>query len=309
MKVSPLVRNALPFAVSLGLLYYLLSDFDLEAVRDRVTTERIGLLATALLCFGCVSLWVEGRCLQRLVPADAPGEVGLWTAMRIKCASYLLTTVNIALGAGALTYLLQRRSGLGLSDTAGLVMLLLAFDLSLLLGLGVFGATALATDALAAHAAALIAGAGLIAGGFALLRAPVSLGVLDRVRDLELFRAARTAPPALLVEIAALRAVLVGGFMSVFWAALVAFDVHVPAGPLVLGILGTTLVSSLPIAVSGLGTGQAAFVFFFHDWADESTLLACSLSLALGLILLRGLMGLALAGEFVREAYAGARST
>ena len=101
---------------------------------------------------------------------------------------------------------------------------------------------------------------------------------------------------------------MVVAFMLLFWAALRSFDVSVPFGSLLVGIITVTVVASLPIAVSGLGTGQAAFIFCFRDFADEGTLLACSLTLSLGLILLRGAMGLVFAGEFTREAIQAARS-
>ena len=65
--------------------------------------------------------------------------------------------------------------------------------------------------------------------------------------------------------------------------------------------------AGLPIAVAGLGTGQAAFVWVFRDYGDPETLLACSLALSAGLILLRVGMGLAFAREYAREAIQAAR--
>ena len=52
-------------------------------------------------------------------------------------------------------------------------------------------------------------------------------------------------------------------FVALGAAALAAFDVSVPAGDLVVGVAVVALVAALPIALSGLGTGQAAFVVLF----------------------------------------------
>jgi hypothetical protein len=309
MRVRRLARNLLPFSVSAGVLAYLLSDLQIGLVLEKTTWRGISILLVTLLAFGFSSLWIEGLSLLRLTRERAQRPLDLWTAMRIKSASYLLAIVNVALGAGALTFLLRRRSGMGVSDAAGVVILIFAIDLCLLVVAGALGATAIATDAITIRGAALFASLGVIAGGFALLRTPVSLGPLDRLRELEFFRAARTTAPRLLAELAALRSLLVLGFMFVFWAALAAFEIEVPMGPLLLGILAVVLVSSLPIAISGLGTGQAAFIFCFGSWADEHTLLASSLALSIGLILLRGLMGLTFAGEFTRDALAATRSS
>jgi hypothetical protein len=45
----------------------------------------------------------------------------------------------------------------------------------------------------------------------------------------------------------------------------------------------------------------------FRQWADQETLLACSLAFSAGLILTRAGIGFACSQEFVREALAAAR--
>jgi hypothetical protein len=61
------------------------------------------------------------------------------------------------------------------------------------------------------------------------------------------------------------------------------------------------VVSALPIAVAGLGTGQIAVVEAFGRFADRETLLVLSLILSAGLLSLRAAMGLLMAREFTRE--------
>jgi uncharacterized membrane protein YbhN (UPF0104 family) len=154
----------------------------------------------------------------------------------------------------------------------------------------------------------VVVGAGAaIALGFAVLRAPMSLGMLDKLRDLEFFRAARSASVPVLLRLSGLRLVFVSGFIALVWAALRAFEIHLPLGDVILGVAIVSLVAALPIAVAGLGTGQIAFVFVFQAGADEETLLACSVALSAGLILMRALVGVLFAREFTREAFAVAR--
>jgi hypothetical protein len=306
MNALRLARTILPFIVSGGILGYLLSAVDFAPVLDRVTLRGSLTLAFALVAFGFVSLLIEGQCLHRLMPADGPRETR-WTLMRMKSASYLLSTVNVALGAGALAYLLQRRSKIGLGDAAGIVVLLSAFDLCVLLWLGAAATLGMATQTLALPVGSLVAMAAAVFAGLAIVRSSISLGPLERYRELSLLRAARLTPAASLAEAFALRMTLVAGFLCVFWSGLLAFGIDIPIGPLVAGMIAVTLVSSLPIGVSGLGTGQATFIICFSQWADEGTLVATSLALTLGMILLRGGIGLAFAGEFSRVAIAAAR--
>jgi hypothetical protein len=156
--------------------------------------------------------------------------------------------------------------------------------------------------------AGVIAATGVgIAGGLTLLRLPGSLGPLEWVRALPLFRIARTARWTLLAELALLRLLFVVTFVALGWCALVAFGISVPAGDMIVNIATVALVAALPIAVSGLGTGQAAFVYLFRHWAAPETLLACSLTLSAGLIVLRAGLGFLFAGELTREALGAAR--
>ena len=59
----------------------------------------------------------------------------------------------------------------------------------------------------------VLGGVGAIIAGFAVLRAPVALGPLDRLRELALFSAARTVPLRVLLTLAALRCTMVGSFI------------------------------------------------------------------------------------------------
>ena len=90
-------------------------------------------------------------------------------------------------------------------------------------------------------------------------------------------------------------------------SAFAAFDIPAPPARLISGIMIVALVAALPIAVAGLGTSQAAFVYLFADVAPAERLLAMSLVLSFGIISLRAAMGLCFARELTREALQDAR--
>ena len=60
-------------------------------------------------------------------------------------------------------------------------------------------------------------------------------------------------------------------------------------------------------AIGEIITARAAFVYAFRNYGDPETLLACSLALSAGLIVLRAGTGLAFAREYAREAIQAAR--
>jgi len=302
------LKWVLPFVVSGGFLSFLMSRIDAGEVLGHITSQVLLILVPTMLAFGAISLMIEATCLVLLVPASRD-VFNLMTAARVKSASYLLYIVNYGLGAGALTLLLRRRAGMQLSDAGGIVILLAAFDLGLLLLVTAVGAawSGAETPGILAGVIAT-AGVGLV-GGFAVLRTSRSLGPLERIRSMTLFRAARTSAPSLLIEVGLLRLFFVFNFIALAWVTLVAFDVIVPLGDVIVNFAIVALISTLPIAVAGLGTGQAAFVYAFRHWGPEETLLACSLALSAGLILLRAGLGFFFSQEFVREALQGARET
>lgn len=295
------LRRTLPFAVSAAILAFLLARVDTSAVAQELRPRALVVLAIAVLAYGTIALGLEAISLAR-VTAAAGARLPLATCARLKAASYPLSLLHYGLGAAAMTVLLHRRARLPVSNAAGMVLLLSSLDLGVLLALGLAGAAFLETET-AALRAGVVGGAVLaIAGGFALLRAPITLGPLERLRRLAVFDALRQASARLLAELACLRLLFVLSFVALGAVALAAFDVRVPAGDLVVGVAVVALVAALPIALSGLGTGQAAFVVLFRPWADPERLLACSLALSAALIALRAALGLFFAREFTREA-------
>jgi len=91
------------------------------------------------------------------------------------------------------------------------------------------------------------------------------MGPLDRLRDLELFRAARTVSAGCLVKLGGLRAAFIASFILLAWSTMNAFAVFVPWLELVVKVSLMLLVAAIPIAVAGLGTGQKVFVELLSD--------------------------------------------
>jgi hypothetical protein len=155
------------------------------------------------------------------------------------------------------------------------------------------------------QASVIVASAAAIVLGFVVLRAPFSLGPLNRLRESRVLRAARTLPLSVLFRLASLRLIFTANFVALGWAALYGFGVtDIPLLSLATNICILLAVSALPIAAAGLGTGQVVFVELFKAWGEPATLLAASLTLSMGLIVTRASVGLLFAREFTAEALA-----
>jgi len=301
-RTARVLRWTLPFAVSAILLGWILSGMDLAALADRFTPQVAAIFVPTLVVFLLISLAIEAVSLVWVV--SYYHDFSSWMlAARIKAASYLLGLINYALGAGAVTLLLRRRAGVPLSQAAGSVLLIALFDLGSLvlitlvaLGMRESEASMLRTGSVALGALALLA-------IFALLRAPISLGPIDRLRDWQVLQAARTLPMGLLMRLGVLRLVAVGSFIVLTGVTLRSFNVDIPLAPLIVSICILLVISAIPMAAAGLGTGQVAFVALFEGYAEPETLLAASLTLSFGLIVTRAAIGLVFAREFTAEAF------
>lgn len=298
-----LARLALPFVVSAALLAWVLARVDARAVLARLEPGVAVIFVPALLVFLVVSLVIEALCLVTVVAHSRPFH-DLIVAARIKAASYPLGLVNYALGAGATTVLLRRRAGMTLAEAAGAVFVIGLFDLGSLIAFVLVGGGLMGAATPGLRAGVILGVGAAIVAGFAVLRAPVRLGAFDRIRELDVLRDARTLPIPVLARLGVLRLVFVGCFIALVWATLEAFAVRVPPLDLIVDTSLVLLVSALPIAVAGLGTGQVVFVSLFDRFAAPETLLAASLTLSFGLIVTRAAIGFAMAHEFTAEALA-----
>ncbi len=305
-RLQQIVRWIAPFAITVGALGFVFHRIGIRAVAERLTADAMLVMVPALLVFGVVALAIEAECLVRLLPASRD-VFDRATAARIKAASYPLSLVHYAIGAGALAVLLSRRTGRGVADAAGVVGLISLFDIGIQLVMLILGLAALGSAAPAVRMGLAFAIVAAIAVGFVGLRMSIPLGPFDRVRNLSIFEATRTTPLSRLAVLGVLRVVFALCFVSVIGVCCLAFGLHVP-WPFLLASVPILIVVAMIPSVAGLGTGQVAFVQIFGRFGDDETLLACSLAFSTGMIVLRAGMGLLFAREFTREAIGAARS-
>jgi hypothetical protein len=306
MTRKSVIRKILPLGVSGLVLGLVLLQVDGRALAAAFTRDAAAALGPAVLLYAAATLAIEAVSLRRLIPASA-SAVDLATCARIKAASYLLGVVHYGLGAGALTILLCRRASLSVSAAAGVVMGLLAADVSILGTVALLAASTLATDAPPLRASLVL---GVVLGfvlALAALRSRRGLGRLEALRGLEVFRALRTAPTRALFDLLALRTLFVVCYVGVLGVAMASFGIRVEPARLVVGLSIVTLVAALPIALAGLGTSQAAFVYVFREAAPAEMLLACSLSVSAAFLVVRTAIGLLFAREYAREAARASR--
>lgn len=298
MSAGRLVRALLPLVVTAGVFALIFQRVDWSEVVSHMTPDALRLLAPALLAYILVTLCLDALSLMRT--RSEPEAFTGWA--RLRGATYPVSVLHYALGSTALILLLRRRAGLALADATGTVMMIAGLDLAAVLTLG------LAASAFASGETGLRVGlvALLLLGapvGLWLLRTRRPLGPLEAFRSIGVLRAARDLPTPQLLQLFALRLLFVAVFIGLGGAALAAFGLRPAPATVVAGLAQVALVAALPIAVAGLGTSQAAFLYVFRTVAPAEELLACSVALSAGMIVVRVGLGALFVTEYSSPAW------
>jgi len=177
-------------------------------------------------------------------------------------ATYLLAAINYNVGQGAIVYFVHRATGAPVLRGVATVLLIMGINVLALLFLTTAG-LAIAPDV--PHGLYLILGvayAGLAVYVLALIVRPRWLASRP-IFDVLLAAGLRGHVKALLVRLPHIAALI--AFHTLL---LRAFGVHVPLVAAISSLPVVFFVSVLPISVQGIGTTQAAMVFFFAGFAS-----------------------------------------
>jgi hypothetical protein len=206
----------------------------------------------------------------------------------VRASTYLVSLVNTQLAQGALALYLHRRFRTPLLAITGTVLVMILLEVTQLIVFATAGMLAFPGTAPAS-----------------LLGVPAALAVLWAVLVLFVRRPARgavathavtqtlrIAAPRQLLALLGLKSTTFLLALLVHGLALSLFDIHIPWSRLLGSLPIVFMVAALPITVAHLGTSQAAWIFFFHDYAPEASLLAYSLAAHLTFMLANGTLGL-----------------
>ncbi|HEY2728353.1 MAG TPA: hypothetical protein VGK52_00335 [Polyangia bacterium] len=195
----------------------------------------------------------------------------------VRGATYLLAAINYNVGQGAIVYFVHRATGAPVLRGVATVLLIMGVNVLALLVLASVG-LAVAPDV--PHAVAVIvsvAYAGLALYAIAVALKPAWLARRP-VFDVLLAAGLRGHARALLVRVPHIVALVV--YQT---SMLRAFGVAVPIAQAVVALPIVFFIAVLPISVQGLGTTQAAMVYFFARYgpgnveAQKAAVLAASL--------------------------------
>jgi hypothetical protein len=223
------------------------------------------------------------------------GPVPYRDLLPVRAASYVVGFFNTNLGRGALAAYLCRRLRAPFLELGSTVIFLVATEYTQLVlwaMLGLIGFRAEVTTG-------LLVVAGMVAVFWVVFFLYTKLHVtptgamrwLFAPRGWSILRTFRMATLGRYVAIVIVRAPMFFVSLCLHYYAAQAFGIHIPFSQLLTFLPVIFMLAALPVTVAHLGTTQAAWIFFFNQYATVPRLLAFSLAAHLVFSLTRALLG------------------
>ena len=290
----PTLKNITPWLIAALILYFLFSKVDYVdawSAASEADLPRFLLMMTVSVLFW---FFIDSAAFAFLFTRFNGVQLDWAEARSLRGLTYLVTPINWNLGTAGVILHLRPSKQIGALESASTMVLYQMID-----GL-VLGSFALA-GVLMLPASPEITAIRNLAMGVVTFQA-LSLAffsvswqrvpLLERYRNLGLFQSHRRATLRDFGILISMKSVYFAVFLAVYWLGCDAFGINLPisvaaaAAPLII------FAGALPFTPAGLGTQQAAMLFFFAPYGDEASILAFGLMYPLTLVLMRALLGL-----------------
>ena len=211
------------------------------------------------------------------------GAVTFRELLPVRAASYVVGFFNTNLGRGALAAYLSRRLQTPFLQLGSTVLFLVLTEYTQLVLWAMAGLFGLRTEV----SRSLL----VVAAGVAFFWLVVRLVLAPRSWSIS--RTFRLATPSRYATIVLLRAPMFFVSLCLHYYAAHAFGIRIPFSQMLTFLPVVFMLAALPVTVAHLGTTQAAWIFFFSQYAPAPRLLAFSLAAHLVFASTRALLGVA----------------
>jgi uncharacterized membrane protein YbhN (UPF0104 family) len=287
-----LMKRLAPWLIAGGILYYLFSEVPIVEATDAARSARLEIFLPVM--FSVVLLWflidsaafafIFSRYNARLIWAEARSLRGI---------TYLLTPINWNLGTAAVILHLRTSKKIGALDSTSTMFFYQTIDGMILGGFVLLGVQLLpdSPETLSLRNVALGFECIQVSILVVLMSKRPSWPRLQRVRSLGLFRTLRLATSRDLAVLFLLKSFYFGAWIGLFWFGCQAFGIDLPIYVAIAATPAVLMAGALPITPAGLGTQQAAMIYFFSPHGDEAAILAFGITFPVALILFRCVVG------------------
>jgi uncharacterized membrane protein YbhN (UPF0104 family) len=282
-----------PWAIAATILYFLFSRVPLADAWAAARAANLELFLPVMMAAVFAWFLIDSAAFAFLF-TRFNAKLDWAEARSLRAMTYLVTPINWNLGTAAVILHLRTSKQIGALESTSTMLFYQMID-------GMVLASFAALGVLLLPSTPEILSLRNIAIGFVLFQALTlaffisswpNFRLFERARSLGLFRTHRTAAWRDVAVLVSMKSFYFSVFVGVFWLGCHSFDVDLPLRLAVAATPVILMAGAVPITPAGLGTQQAAMLFFFAPYGDEASILALGLTFPVALLLLRALLGL-----------------
>jgi uncharacterized membrane protein YbhN (UPF0104 family) len=275
------------------ILGYLFWKIDIELFKTSIEHANISLYLPLMILFIFIWFFIESQNLVAMC-RHFGHDLSYKQSIDIRGVTYLLMIVNPFLGMGGIAYYLKKDLGITLMRASSLMIFYSYSEMISLLSLSSIGACfVFRQNELFLHLLYISTGALLCYNIFlVIVRALPPKGIVGRLKNVNVWKPFFEAQARTLIVIPLWRGLYFFTFIVFFYYGLKTFHIHVPLLHLFVYVPFIFGIGGLPVTPFGLGTIQAAMVFFFKAYSSEANVMAFSVTYSTCLLLLRMPIGL-----------------
>lgn len=273
---------------------FLFGKYPVGRVVDTLAEARWGLFLLLMVPYGAFYLLVDTFVLQQAV-SWFNVQVPYRDVLPVRATAYILSLVNTQLGQGGIAVYLHRRHRIPFWQVTGTMVFIALIEIYQLAFYSSIGA------AISREPKAPWAVYGVMAGYLVGHLSYFSLPAARRATALPILAAFRRARPLQYLQLLLYKTPTLLAAILTHWLALPLFGVHIPLATLLTFLPLVFFFAALPVAAAHLGPSQAAWTYFFADYAPGEQLLAYSLASHFTFMVVNALYGLLFLRRATRE--------
>jgi uncharacterized membrane protein YbhN (UPF0104 family) len=286
-------KKIAPWAVAAGIMYSLFSEVPIADAWAAARAARLEIFLPVMMI--AVLLWflIDSAAFAFLF-SRFNAKLSWSEARSLRGMTYILTPINWNLGTAAVILHLRSSKQIGaLDSTSSMAFYQMVDGLVLASYVGLGAALLPASPEIESlYKIALGIVVFQVASLWVFMGSKPGWGWLARFRNFGIFRTHQAAAPRDVAVLILMKGVYFSVFIGVFWSGCRAFGIDLPLQLAVAATPAILLAGALPITPAGLGTQQAAMLYFFSSHGSEASILAFGLAFPVTLLLFRLFLGL-----------------
>ncbi|HPS59023.1 MAG TPA: lysylphosphatidylglycerol synthase domain-containing protein [Spirochaetota bacterium] len=290
---SPIIKRLLPWLIAALIIGFLFWRIDYVKFIESLEMAEISIYIPLIILFIFIWFFVETFNVQKLYQYFGH-HVSYRTMLSIRGTTFLLMIINYGLGAGAIAMYLKKLIGVSLLRSTGILFYYMVVESA---GIAFMAAAGflLAGDSSGVQEWVFYLASGLFLFyniEIIVLKYIPALGFLKRFVNSSILMPVRESTFSVYVKIFFQRMGYFMTFVIFFYFTVRAFHMDIPFMTLTALVPIIFFVGNLPITPFGLGTIQAAMLYFFKDYGTPPNIFAMSLVYTVSLMIFRAMIGL-----------------